>query len=111
MFTNWTVGYLHNVLLSDMEAADLERAANSLPYLVYTSLGTEEQINTQELEQKAFEGELAAGMWDAVLNAGKSSSSGGGSSTGSGGGSTSGGGSSSTGGNTTGCVGDGALFY
>lgn len=110
VFTDWTVGYLHYVLLSDMNEAQLERAANSLPYLVYTSLGSGEEIDTADAEQKAFEGELAAGVWDSVINAGKSTSSGGTS-----GGSYSGGGSSSggssTGGNTTGCVGDGALFY
>lgn len=99
VFTDWTVGYLHYVLLSDMEQAAIERAVNSLPYLVYTSLASEEEINTSEAEQKVFEGELAAGVWDSVINSGSSSS----------GGSSSG--SSSTGGNTTGCVGDGALFY
>ncbi len=102
VFSDWTVGYLHNVLLSDMKEAEIQRAANSLPYLVYTSLASQEEIDTSEAEQAVFEGELASGFWDSVIGGG--SSSGG---SGSGGSS---GGSSSGGGNTEGCVGGDALF-
>lgn len=113
VFTDWTVGYLHNVYLSDMDEAELNRAPiTCLPYLIYTSLAAKEEINTSEAEQKAFEGELASGFWDSVINAGSSSSSGGGSSSGgssSGGGGYSGGGSSS-GGSGGGCITDGLLW-
>ena len=100
VFTDWTVGYLHYVLLSDMNEAELHRAVNSLPYLVYTSLSSEEEIDTSEAEQKAFEGELAAGFWDSVISSG----SGSGSSSGSGSGGSSSGGSE-------GCIGDSGLLY
>ena len=103
VFTDWTVGYLHYVALSDMEQAVVERAVNSLPYLVYTSLASGEEIDTAAAEQKAFEGELAAGMWDAVINKGSSSSSSGSSKSSSSG-------SSSGGSNSAGCVGGDALF-
>lgn len=99
VFTDWTVGYLHYVALSDMQQAELHRASNSLPYLVYTSLSSAEQIDTSAAEQKAFEGELEAGFWDSVVSSGSSSGSS------SSGGSSSGGSSSSGG-----CVGSDALF-
>lgn len=107
VFTDWTVGFLHAVDLAALNGeAEIQRAANSLPYLVYTDADGE-QISTQDLEQAAFEGELASGFWDLPSSGGSSSSGGGSSSGGSG---SSGGGSYSGGANTAGCVGGGALF-
>ncbi len=85
---------LHMVPLSDMDAARLAQDEESgLYHLVYTSLLTEKEVDTLQTEQMAAEqdekDEEQKG-WSFTGSAG---------------------GESGTGGNTTGCVGDGALFY
>ena len=63
-FDDWTVGELHNVTLSDIREAELYRRWNGLPYLVYTSVSTGEEINTSDFEQAYAENAIAAGTWD-----------------------------------------------
>ena len=98
VWTDWTVGVLYNVDLDDMDEAEFQRSWNSLPYLIYKSLESGEEVNTEEAE-------LAAYLADPA-----NSSSGGSSS--SGGGSSSSGGSSSGGsyGGDSGCIDNGLLW-
>lgn len=93
IFVGWTGGSCHNVVLTDVEDAQIMRAWNSIPYLVYTSVSTGEEVDMAEAEQ-----EIATAEYYAQQSSGGSSSG-------------SGGGSSSGGSNSEGCVGDGALFY
>ena len=88
VFTDWTVGIIHNAILEDMQDVQLMRAWNSVPYLVYTSIATGEQVDTNEAEQA-----IALEEYYATQSSGSSSSS-----------------SSSGGGNTSGCIGGDAIF-
>lgn len=90
IFVGWTGGPCHNIVLTDVKDAQIMRAWNSIPYLVYTSIATEEEVDMQEAEQ-----EIAVAEYYASQSSGGNSSSGG----------------SSGGGNSDGCVGSGALFY
>ncbi len=96
VWSDWTVGVLHNVLLDDMDEAMIQRAWNSLPYLTYTSLSTGEDVDTSEEEQV-----VGTAEWEAYV-ASQSSSSG------SSGGSSSGGGWSY--GGDAGCIEGGLLW-
>ena len=93
VWTDWTVGVLYNVELDDMDEAELQRSWNSLPYIVYKSLESGEEVNTEEAETAAY-----------LADPANSQSSGGGSS---------GGGSSSSGGSyggDSGCIDNGLLW-
>ena len=97
VWTDWTVGVLYNVELDDMDEAELQRSWNSLPYIVYKSLESGEEVNTEEAETAAY-----------LADPANSQSSGGSSSGGS-----SGGGSSSSGGSyggDSGCIDNGLLW-
>ena len=97
VWTDWTVGVLYNVELDDMDEAELQRSWNSLPYIVYKSLASGEDVNTEEAETAAY-----------LADPANSQSSGGSSSGGS-----SGGGSSSSGGSyggDSGCIDNGLLW-
>ena len=91
-FDDETESVLHMVPLSDMETAKLLRDEQSgLAYLVYTSLTNEKEVDTLQTEQRvAGQAREQEGGWSFAGSAG---------------------GDDSTGGNTTGCIGDGALFY
>ena len=105
-FSDWTVGVAHDVDFADITQANLQRQWNGLPYLVYVSVATGEEVDTSEAEQARAEAEIAAGTWAYGGDSSSSGSSGGSSSSsGSSGGSSSGGGSSSEG-----CL-DDALFW
>ncbi len=106
IWSDWTVGEVHDVKFSDIEEGEVQRAWNSLPYLVYTSIATGEEIDTSADEQATAEAEIAAGTF-AYGGAPKSS----GSSGSSGGSKSSGGGGSSSGGNSGGCIPGGGMFY
>ena len=54
VWTDWTVGVLYNVELDDMDEAELQRSWNSLPYIVYKSLASGEDVNTEEAETAAY---------------------------------------------------------
>ena len=97
IWSDWTVGELHDVALSDIQEGEIQRAWNSLPYLVYVSVSTGEEVDTSADEQSTAEAEIAAGTW----------AYGGGSDSGSSGGSS---GGYSSGGNSGGCITD-AMFY
>ena len=93
VWTDWTVGVLYNVELDDMDEAELQRSWNSLPYIVYKSLESGEEVNTEEAETAAY-----------LADPANSQSSGGGSS---------GGGSSSSGGSyggDSGCIDNGLVW-
>lgn len=107
IWSDWTVGELHDVALADIEKGEIQRAWNSLPYLVYTSIETGKEVDTSADEQATAEEEIAAGTF-AYGGVTQSSGSSGGS--GSGGGSW-GGGSGSGGGNSEGCIAGGGMFY
>lgn len=100
-FADWTVAMLHSMDVTDITEAELDRQWNGLPYLVYTSVSTGEEIDTSSIEQSIAEGEIAAGTF---AYGGPTTSSG----RGSGGGSS--GGSGNNGGDT-GCIGDSGLFW
>lgn len=106
-FDNWTVGVAHDVDFADTPGAQLHRQWNGLPYLVYVSLSTGEEVDTSEAEQARAEAEISAGTW-AYGNGSTSTSSSSGSS--SGGGSSSGSSSSSGGSSDTGCLDDAAFW-
>lgn len=99
-FDDWTVGVAHDVDFADTPGAQLHRQWNGLPYLVYVSLSTGEEVDTSEAEQARAEAEISAGTW-AYGNGSTSSSSGS---------SSSGGGSSSGGSSDTGCLDDAAFW-
>lgn len=103
-FDGWLVGVLHQMDVNDITEAELHRQWNGLPYLVYTSVATGEEVDTSGFEQSTAEAEIAAGTWE---YGGTSSSTGSGSSNSGGG--WSGGGNS--GGGDTGCLEGGGLFW
>lgn len=102
VFSNYTGSAVHDVDFADVAQAELHRQWNGLVYLVYTSLSTEETVDTSEAEQTRAEEELAAGTF---AYGGDPAPSGGGST---GGGSYDGGGSSDS---DTGCIGGTGLLY
>lgn len=89
IFEGVTGGTCHNVVLTDVKDAQIMRAWNSIPYLVYTSVATGEEVDTSEAEQ--------AIVMEEYLTSQSSS-----------GGSSSGGYTSSEG---EGCIGGNGLFY
>ncbi len=101
VWSDWTVGVLYNVELDDLDEADIQRSWNSLPYLTYKSLASEEDVNTEEAEQTAY---FSSPEYAAYGGGGSSSSSG----------SSSSGGSSSGGdwsyGGDSGCIDNGLLW-
>lgn len=106
VWADGTVGPLHNMDLADMNECQLQRKDyNNLPYLTYTSLETEEEIDTFDAELAICYEQLANGTWVYNGNYTPPSSSG---SSGSSGGSSSSGSSSS---NNTGCIGNDAGFF
>lgn len=90
IYVDWTGGTCHNVVLADVQDAQIMRAWNSIPYLVYTSVETGEAVDMQDAEQQ-----IAMEEYYASQAASSSSGSG----------------SSSSSSNSGGCVGDGGLFY
>ncbi len=102
VWSDWTVGVLYNVELDDLAEADIQRSWNSLPYLTYKSLASEEDVNTEEAEQTAY---FSSPEYAAYGGGGSSSSSGSSSS----GGSSSGGSGWSYGGDS-GCIDNGLLW-
>ena len=102
VWSDWTVGVLYNVELDDLAEADIQRSWNSLPYLTYKSLDSEEDVNTEEAEQTAY---FSSPEYAAYGGGGSSSSSGSSSS----GGSSSGGSGWSYGGDS-GCIDNGLLW-
>ena len=102
VWSDWTVGVLHNVPLDDMDEATILRAWNYLPYLNYASLATGEDVDTNDMEQV-----VGTAEWEAYVASQSSSSSSSGSS-GSGSGSSSGGDWSY--GGDTGCIDNGLLW-
>ena len=103
VWSDWTVGVLYNIELDDLDEADIQRSWNSLPYLTYKSLASEEDVNTEEAEQTAY---FSSPEYAAYGGGGSSSSSSGGSSSG---GSSSGGSGWSYGGDS-GCIDNGLLW-
>lgn len=93
IYEGWTGGTCHNVPLDDVKDAQIMRAWNSIPYLVYTSVDTEEEVDMYEAEQQIAVAEYYA---NAQSQSGGSSSSGGG---------------SSSSGSSEGCIGSGGLLY
>lgn len=85
IFVGVTGGTCHNIVLEDVKDAQIMRAWNSIPYLVYTSVSTGEQVDMSEAEQ-------AIVMEEYYASQSASSSSG----------------SSSSGGNANGCIGNGS---
>lgn len=100
VFSNYTGSAAHDVDFSDIAQAELHRQWNGLVYLVYTSLSTEEEVDTSEAEQTRAEEELAAGTF--AYGGGSSSNNNSSGSSGYSGGSTS---------SDSGCVGSAGLLY
>ena len=98
VWTDWTVGVLYNVELDDMDEAELQRSWNSLPYIVYKSLASGEEVNTEEAETAAYLADPANSQSSGGSSSGSGSSSGG---------SSSGGGSY---GGDSGCIDNGLLW-
>lgn len=60
IFSNFTGSAIHDVDFADVTQAELHRQWNGQTYLVYTSLSTEEEVDTSEAEQARLEADVAA---------------------------------------------------
>ena len=60
IYEGWTGGSCHNVPLEDVKDAQIMRAWNSIPYLVYTSIATEEEVDMEDAEQEIAMAEYLA---------------------------------------------------
>ena len=49
-FDDWTVGVIHQMDVNDITEAEIQRRWNGLPYLVYTSVSTGEEVDTSDFE-------------------------------------------------------------
>ncbi len=106
IFSNYTGSAVHDVDFTDIANAELHRQWNGLVYLVYTSLATEEEVDTSEAEQTLAEEQIAAGSF--AYGGSSDSGSDGGDSYSDDSGWSSG---YSDGGSDSGCIGSAGLLY
>ena len=111
VFSDGTVGPLYNVDLADIQEGEIKRnSINNVPYLIYTSKETGEEVNSNDAQQDVMWQLINTNTWPYWGGGSSMSSSSKSSSSSSRSGGSSGGSSSSSSSNSNGCI-NGGLFY